>query len=239
VERLVFPLAKRCEVWGFVPDDTLNLNSLPSWRDSLRTTVDRLEVTYQLADYWRAFETLKQFSTLEHLADELAEIEEQLGYWSARSVEGYVRLLPDRLKGEMRHALSDYRATVERLAEDQVGGQAYASLIRQQESLFSTVTKALPVWCVTNLAARGSIPFDSSLFDLVVIDEASQCDIPSAVPLLYRARRAMVIGDSNQLRHIATIPVHRDQQLRSNMALRLNKRLPMRSTRCLTWLCEA
>ena len=40
---------------------------------------------------------------------------------------------------------------------------------------------------------------------MVIIDEASQCDIPSALPLLYRAKRAVIIGDPNQLRHIATI----------------------------------
>ena len=223
VEQLVSPLAQHHEVRGQLPQGKISLSGLPSWRDSLRLMADRLQATYQVGEYWQAFEALKQLFALEHLADELAEIEEQLNYWSARSVEAYTRLLPDRLKGETRQALSDYRATVQRLAEDQVGGQVYANLARQQERLFSLVSKALPVWCVTNLAARGSIPFDSGLFDLVVIDEASQCDIPSAVPLLYRARRVMVIGDGNQLRHIATLPVHRDQQLQEQYGVSLEQ----------------
>ncbi|HUB11772.1 MAG TPA: AAA domain-containing protein [Acetobacteraceae bacterium] len=50
-------------------------------------------------------------------------------------------------------------------------------------------------------------------FDLVVIDEASQCDIASALPLLFRAKRAVIIGDPQQLRHISRISEQRDQTL--------------------------
>ena len=50
----------------------------------------------------------------------------------------------------------------------------------------------------------------AALFDLVVIDEASQCAIPHVLPLLYRARRALVIGDAMQLPHIAKIGPERE-----------------------------
>jgi very-short-patch-repair endonuclease len=46
-----------------------------------------------------------------------------------------------------------------------------------------------------------------------VIDEASQCDIASALPLLFRAKRAVVIGDPQQLRHISRLSEQRDQAL--------------------------
>jgi very-short-patch-repair endonuclease len=52
-----------------------------------------------------------------------------------------------------------------------------------------------------------------------VIDEASQCDIASALPLLYRARRAVVIGDPMHLRHISTLSRHQDQELLSKHGL--------------------
>ena len=57
---------------------------------------------------------------------------------------------------------------------------------------------------MTSLSARGRLPFEPGIFDLVVIDEASQCDIASALPLLYRARRAVIIGDPLQLKHVST-----------------------------------
>ena len=72
---------------------------------------------------------------------------------------------------------------------------------------------ALPVWAVTSLAVGSALPLQPGLFDLVVIDEASQSDIASAIPLLYRARRAMVVGDANQLTHITNIGPERDRAL--------------------------
>src|ERR1039457_3452737 len=61
-------------------------------------------------------------------------------------------------------------------------------VFRRYYSLFPEVTKILPCWAVTSLSARGRLPFEPGFFDLVVIDEASQCDIASALPLLFRAK---------------------------------------------------
>ena len=76
--------------------------------------------------------------------------------------------------------------------------------------LISMALPALPVWSITNLSARGTLPLVDGLFDLVVIDEASQCDAASALPLLVRAKRAMVIGDERQLPHITTLGEQRE-----------------------------
>ena len=70
---------------------------------------------------------------------------------------------------------------------------------------------AIPVWGVTNLSARTNLPLIPDLFDLVVIDEASQCDVASALPLLARARRAMIIGDRRQLIHITSLSRSREK----------------------------
>jgi very-short-patch-repair endonuclease len=70
-----------------------------------------------------------------------------------------------------------------------------------------------PLWGVTNLSARSRIPLVPGLFDLLVLDEASQCDIPSALPLLARAKRAVVIGDPAQLGHVARMSPQREVEL--------------------------
>ena len=122
-------------------------------------------------------------------------------------------MLPDRLKEQAhRKAFGEFKAVLQRLAGDQVGGRVYAQLMKEQEKLFTSISEVLPVWCVTNLSVRGSLPFEAGLFDIVVIDEASQCDIASLVPLLYRARRAVIIGDPQQLRHISAL--RQDQNAR-------------------------
>jgi hypothetical protein len=51
------------------------------------------------------------------------------------------------------------------------------------------------------------------------LDEASQCDIPSALPLLFRARRALVIGDPHQLRHIGTLRISDEEDLAAQHGL--------------------
>ena len=71
----------------------------------------------------------------------------------------------------------------------------------------------LPCWAVTSLSTRGRLPFSAGYYDLVVFDEASQCDIASALPLLYRAKSAVIIGDPQQLTHISRIQKQQDQQL--------------------------
>lgn len=68
----------------------------------------------------------------------------------------------------------------------------------------------LPIWSCTLKSLRQTFPLAPDLFDYVVFDEASQVDLPSAAPALYRARRSVVVGDPMQLTHIATIT--RDQE---------------------------
>jgi len=70
---------------------------------------------------------------------------------------------------------------------------------------------ALPGWGVTNLSVGTTFPLEGQLFDLVVIDEASQCDLASAIPLLYRAKRAVIIGDPRQLTHITSLGSAREK----------------------------
>ncbi|MEU9057942.1 AAA domain-containing protein [Streptomyces sp. NPDC048430] len=82
-----------------------------------------------------------------------------------------------------------------------------------------TDTPAVAGWAVTSLSAR-RFPLGPALFDLVVIDEASQCAIPHVLPLLFRARRALVIGDPMQLTHITKTSPHREALIRRGNGLR-------------------
>lgn len=78
---------------------------------------------------------------------------------------------------------------------------------RVEESDFGIFREALrlvPIWITTAQAAQ-SIPLEPELFDLVVIDEASQCTLTNLLPLLYRGKRLAIIGDSEQLPSIPCI----------------------------------
>lgn len=73
------------------------------------------------------------------------------------------------------------------------------------EALVETVLSARPVWLTTTLSAPARLPLKPGLFDLLIVDEASQSDIASAVPLFARAGRAVVVGDDRQLSFIPAI----------------------------------
>ncbi len=57
----------------------------------------------------------------------------------------------------------------------------------------------IKVWLLSPEAASELFPLERGLFDYVIIDEASQMGVEYALPSLYRAKRAVVVGDEKQL----------------------------------------
>lgn len=66
--------------------------------------------------------------------------------------------------------------------------------------------KGIPIWITTAMSTQ-SIPLLPNLFDILVIDEATQCTFTNTLPLIYRAKRLVVIGDKDQLPAIPNINV--------------------------------
>lgn len=76
-----------------------------------------------------------------------------------------------------------------------------------------TLTQAFPVWVVAAGALDRALPLSCGLFDLLVMDEATQCNLALALPALQRARRAVIVGDPKQLRHFSFLARARQEQL--------------------------
>jgi len=89
---------------------------------------------------------------------------------------------------------------------------------------FGALLNTFPIWATTNPHAAEILPLSHEMFDLVVIDEASQCDAASALPLLYRGRRAVVCGDPKQLRHLSFLREDRQAALASQHGLSASQR---------------
>lgn len=75
---------------------------------------------------------------------------------------------------------------------------------------------------VTNLSVKNSYPLSESFFDMVIIDEASQCDVASALPLIYRAKQLVVIGDPLQLKHISAVRVDEELAIKEYLGIEEN-----------------
>jgi hypothetical protein len=56
-----------------------------------------------------------------------------------------------------------------------------------------------PCWLASPEAVSAIFPMNNNLFDWVIFDEASQCYVEKAIPIMYRAQKAIIIGDSKQL----------------------------------------
>jgi hypothetical protein len=72
---------------------------------------------------------------------------------------------------------------------------------------------------VTSLSAKKAISLSKEIFDLLVIDEASQCDIASAIPLIFRAKKIVVIGDPQQLKHITSVDKFEENYVLNHLKL--------------------
>lgn len=72
---------------------------------------------------------------------------------------------------------------------------------------------------VTSLSVKSAFPRKEDLFDLLVIDEASQCDVASALPLILRAKQIVVIGDPMQLRHISRVEPEEELAIKRHLNL--------------------
>ncbi|MCM0639520.1 AAA domain-containing protein [Cellulomonas wangsupingiae] len=103
------------------------------------------------------------------------------------------------LRDTVQQRLHSGRAALQHLARLRTVGRSART---------QAVARALPTtgaWACTALSAQQTFPLTAGLFDLLVIDEASQCSIAHVLPLAYRARRVVVVGDPNQLTPVVTL----------------------------------
>ncbi len=80
---------------------------------------------------------------------------------------------------------------------------------------FKPLLSAFPCWCTTTYAISNSLPLKPAMFDVVIIDEASQCDIASCIPVLFRAKKAIIVGDDKQLPHLSFLEKAKEQSFLS------------------------
>ena len=81
------------------------------------------------------------------------------------------------------------------------------------------------ITAITSLSVKSAFPVAEDLFDMVVIDEASQCDIASALPLIFRAKQLVVIGDPMQLKHITKVQKYEEKYILNTLGIYNSLRL--------------
>lgn len=72
--------------------------------------------------------------------------------------------------------------------------------LKNDPTNFETILNIVPIWIMDLDDASRLIPLVANLFDYVVFDEASQCNIAYTIPSMYRAKKAIFVGDPEQMR---------------------------------------
>jgi very-short-patch-repair endonuclease len=109
------------------------------------------------------------------------------------------------ISDEERKGLSALRSAL------QTFGQSRLTSAFLEQS--ASIQKLFPLWASTSQSMKSTIPLVPGCFDLLIVDEASQCDIASSIPLLVRCKRAIVVGDPMQLQHVAQLQIQSDRDL--------------------------
>ncbi len=72
--------------------------------------------------------------------------------------------------------------------------------LREDPDKFLAILDFIPVWIMELDDASRIIPLKPGIFDYVIFDESSQCNIAYGIPAMYRAKKAIFVGDSEQMR---------------------------------------
>lgn len=61
------------------------------------------------------------------------------------------------------------------------------------------MSKLKPVWLMSPLSVSDTMPIDTTNFDVVIYDEASQITVEEGVPSLFRTEQTIIVGDEMQM----------------------------------------
>ena len=194
-----------------IPDEAVLISQ---HEEELQNVERALRKAEEVRTYFKNLRQLNNLPSLFDLSKEIKSVKEKIQDNSRELWDYWSKLLPERLTQEERSVIGDYATILKMIAKaDEEGTKVEKKVWSQYYSMLPKVSGILSAWAVTSLSVRGRVPAEPGFFDLVVIDEASQCDIASALPLLFRAKRAVIIGDPNQLRHITLLKEKEDQRL--------------------------
>ncbi len=188
----------------------LNISSLPAEPESIM----RLSLELQAAEMEceaRMVET--RIHKIGNIHQILGQIKQLKKKQKGLAVDILKNKRRESLKGLLRDQIKRQRLIVHTKAIVERKKNLQNRLLEEED--FTPLLEAFPCWCVTTYAISGSLPMKSGLFDVAIIDEASQCDIASCFPILFRAKKAVIVGDDKQLPHLSFLEKAKEQSFLS------------------------
>ncbi|MDA0525451.1 AAA domain-containing protein [Methanococcoides alaskense] len=212
------------------------------WKECSETVLKIKEKEMKEAYEWAIkYLMVAMNKTPEHMGKEhiksvtLPLVKQSIDSWPIDELnEIFLELDPDRIKGKINKIDSELEALSFTLAKEWWVKRVVndGDILRSAEDLynhyrrnnnkikgfssekFQKALSSVPIWTTTALSPQ-SIPMEPEIFDLLVIDEASQCTLTNVLPLIYRAKRIAIIGDPDQLPAIPNVNVGKELALAS------------------------
>lgn len=197
------------------PDELIGDTSTEKWNSFYKELKGKVSRIASIQKYFEALENLQKAQSFEDLAKNKDNLLRRMALKAEDVWRLWLKVRTGDLSQADRSLLSQYKTTLQMVSQETPSKGAWRNYFEQSQR----ISHILPCWAVTSLSAKGRIPMREGLFDLVVFDESSQCDIASALPLLYRAKQAVIIGDPKQLSHISAISKRQDERLLENYGL--------------------
>ncbi len=221
IENAIKNLEKNFEKNGFIAGFTTkfanyklkkiiqNKNFRPDvmYLDRLKTEL----ITAKLAAKARYIETqIFKIGNIHSIIEEIKVLKRKQKTLAVEILKGKRR---NSLKGLLRDQIKRQRLIVHTKALVTRKKNLQTRLLEDED--FKPLLEAFPCWCVTTYAVSNSLPLKPALFDVAIIDEASQCDIASCIPILYRCKKAVIVGDDKQLPHLSFLEKSKEQSFLS------------------------
>lgn len=125
----------------------------------------------------------------------------------------YKKMVRDYIKNRLANSVEEFRQSKQhRAAIESIGRKlskskrAYKTFdsLKSNPENFDAMSSIIPIWMMGLDDASRVLPLAQNIFDYVIIDEASQCNISYALPVMYRARHTILFGDTLQMRDTTT-----------------------------------
>lgn len=178
------------------------------------TTISNLHTSLQATD--------RKYTTQAEELEDLTKKKSELIFSIRRSKDALINLGPQLVSAkiseiERRQGAAQKISSYKSYLPDNIPWKdnELQNFIRRSRE-FISVCRLISI---TSLSVKAGFPLVDNLFDILIIDEASQCDIASAIPLILRAKQVVIIGDPKQLRHITSVRVEDENVIREHIGL--------------------
>jgi len=175
------------------------LSSALSQGCEARQWADRLKNLTKAWAWARAKTWLDEYLATDHQSLEFysAQLDEEIrGDLTRLAAAKAWRFCLDRMKDHHHGHLVSWQKAMEKVGK---GTGKFVHVFRQNaQRHLNECREAVPAWIMPLHRVYETVPADAELFDVIIVDEASQCG-PESLPLLYLGKRILIVGDDKQI----------------------------------------